>query len=312
MSSDMNLRRQRPRDSLELLLDTMCNTFGGIILLAILVVLLTHHERHASGGFNSESSEMLERRLSIAETNLQASVQLLTALEQKASSPEREVLVSLLSRRSSLQEQLSELEGRTRQAAAAVDANNSQDPAQLFHALNQQHREAQARKTQQQNTLAAVRENNARLRQRLADLKNQAAVVINNTVRHVRLPKEYTTGKRAFYVILQYGRVYPCRTHDLSPNTDSIRWEFNVGRSAAYPIRDKGYLPGDRSSLQAIFTRLPRDLYLVFCVFEDSFGEYNQVKETASSSGLAFGWEPMRNQQAPVTFGPLGHTPKPQ
>jgi hypothetical protein len=33
----MNLRQRKPQDSLDMLLDTMCNTFGGIILLAVLV-----------------------------------------------------------------------------------------------------------------------------------------------------------------------------------------------------------------------------------------------------------------------------------
>ena len=40
----MNLRRKTPPDSLYLLLDTLCNAFGGIILLAVLVVLLTTKE----------------------------------------------------------------------------------------------------------------------------------------------------------------------------------------------------------------------------------------------------------------------------
>jgi hypothetical protein len=27
---------------------------------------------------------------------------------------------------------------------------------------------------------------------------------------------------------------------------------------------------------------------------------------------LAYGWDPFRNQDGPVSFGPVGHTPKPQ
>jgi hypothetical protein len=44
----MNLRRKKPADSLYMLLDTMCNAFGGIILLAVLVVLLTSNEKSQS------------------------------------------------------------------------------------------------------------------------------------------------------------------------------------------------------------------------------------------------------------------------
>ena len=36
----MSRRRSRKQDSLELLLDTICNTFGGVLFIAILVVML--------------------------------------------------------------------------------------------------------------------------------------------------------------------------------------------------------------------------------------------------------------------------------
>src|SRR5215212_9991705 len=37
----MSRRRRHQPDSLELLLDTMCNTFGGIIMIALLIALLS-------------------------------------------------------------------------------------------------------------------------------------------------------------------------------------------------------------------------------------------------------------------------------
>ena len=80
----MNLRRQRPNDSLDMLLDTMCNTFGGIILLAVLVTLLTSRERHGSAATASDTQEMLQRRLALAEGNLPQAVLLQTTLQAKA------------------------------------------------------------------------------------------------------------------------------------------------------------------------------------------------------------------------------------
>jgi hypothetical protein len=50
----MSFRRQHRGDSLDLLLDTMCNTFGGIILLAVLVTLLVKHE-HSAGHSSIDS-----------------------------------------------------------------------------------------------------------------------------------------------------------------------------------------------------------------------------------------------------------------
>lgn len=79
----MNLRRQRPSDSLDMLLDTMCNTFGGIILLAVLVTLLTSRERHGSAATASDTQEMLQRRLAMAQANLQQALQLQKSLQTK-------------------------------------------------------------------------------------------------------------------------------------------------------------------------------------------------------------------------------------
>ena len=59
------MRRRRPAenpaDSLELLLDTICNTFGGVLFIALLVALLTHvpaadRPQPAEGTLNRGSS----------------------------------------------------------------------------------------------------------------------------------------------------------------------------------------------------------------------------------------------------------------
>src|SRR5436305_15069745 len=73
-SADMNLRHRKPHDSLYMLLDTMCDAFGGIILLAVLVVLLTSQEKIQRATTNTDSTQMLQRRLAIAQTNLQQSL----------------------------------------------------------------------------------------------------------------------------------------------------------------------------------------------------------------------------------------------
>jgi hypothetical protein len=51
-------------DSLELLLDTLCNVFGGIVLIACLLAILPRQEMSSPlMPSESASAEMLERRL---------------------------------------------------------------------------------------------------------------------------------------------------------------------------------------------------------------------------------------------------------
>lgn len=66
----MKRRALIPADSLDLLLDTMCNTFGGIILIALLVALLSR-----TGGPSAEapaSQALHEQRIALAEGELEA------------------------------------------------------------------------------------------------------------------------------------------------------------------------------------------------------------------------------------------------
>ena len=98
----MNLRRKQPADSLYLLLDTLCNAFGGIILLAVLVVLLTSKEKiHSSA--SADSQEMLQRRLELAQINLQKAEQLAARLQSQAGNPSMKAQMDLLGLRKEIQ-----------------------------------------------------------------------------------------------------------------------------------------------------------------------------------------------------------------
>lgn len=91
-------RKPAPTDSLELLLDTICNTFGGILFIAILVVLLLQ----MTPGSSQESDQtpvtgipvataesqiqeisMLEREIERQQENLKASSELVESMVTK-------------------------------------------------------------------------------------------------------------------------------------------------------------------------------------------------------------------------------------
>ena len=296
-----------------MLLDTMCNAFGGIILLAVLVTLLTSKERESQGGSSKESNEMLQRRLAIAQANLNHSLDLSASLNVKMQDDHWRKQVDLLAMRKQLQEALQQTRDTVSRNTKDLDSANAADPTERLNFLNAQLTAADAKNLELRNSLSAAQENSKRLKQRLGSLQNQVTRIVSESQRPLRLPKEHETGKRPFYVILQYGRVYPCRNSDLSRNEASITWSSRGESEMARPIPDQGFLPSDGPKLRALFESLPKDLvYIAFCVFEDSFAEFNRAKEIAIASGLAYGWDPFRNQDGPVMFGPVGHRPKPQ
>jgi hypothetical protein len=75
-----------------------------------------------------------------------------------------------------------------------------------------------------------------------------------------------------------------------------------------------GINPSQRAAaLSSYFNNQSSDsVYVVFCVFEDSFPAFIRAKQSVVDSGISDGWEPFRNIDGPVSFGQHGHTPKPQ
>ena len=295
-----------------MLLDTMCNAFGGIILLAVLVTLLTSKERDTATGA-SDTQEMLQRRLALAKATLQQSLHLRASLQAKADDGRWKTQVSLLDTRRKIQDEIKAIRELAAQSAKELDASASSDPTERMKSLNAQLAVAQARKLETQNSVAASKDNAKRLNARLVGLEKQATDLVNESQRQVRLPKEHETGKSVIYIIARYGRIYPCRNSDLSRNETDIDWTSALSSETARPKQGRGIDPANAATLRTYFRNLSgNSAYVAFCVFEDSFPAFVRAKQLATESGLAYGWEPFQFSDGPVSFGPVGHTPKPQ
>ena len=238
----MNLRRKTPPDSLYLLLDTLCNAFGGIILLAVLVVLLTSKEKSQSTS-SSDSQEMLQRRLALAETNLQQSLQLAASLQSKAGDERWKQQLTLVATRKELQEAIQQARETVARNNKELDSASAADPAERLRFLNAELATAQAHELEVKNSLAAAEENIKRLKQRLIDMEAQVAAKLDELQKLLRLPKEHETGKRVVWLIARYGRIYPCRNADLSRNETDINWTTGLENEIAEPIPGRGIDP---------------------------------------------------------------------
>lgn len=80
-------RRPAPQnDSLEMLLDTMCNTFGGIILIALLITLLARETKvsEAETRAITENATAQRRQIQQAENELAHALELQRSLDRRA------------------------------------------------------------------------------------------------------------------------------------------------------------------------------------------------------------------------------------
>ena len=309
----MNLRRQHSGDSLDMLLDTMCNTFGGIILLAVLVTLLTSREEKEKPATTSGTQEMIHRRLVTAQFNLQQSIELQKQLEIKAKDERWKAKVSLISTRRNIQDEINTIRKLSQDGIIELDASKSIDPAERMKSLNNQLSEVQRKHIESQNNLVTSQDNLKRLKIRLTSLEEQVFDTVKKSQRQLRLPKEHETGKRVTYIIIRFGRLYPCRDIDYSRNEVDLEWTSKNDGELAEPIAGKGIDPNNEiARFKAYLNNLSENsVYIAFCVYADSFPAFIQAKQLTLESGLSFGWEPFRLSQ-PVIFSSVGHTPKPQ
>ncbi|HTB84966.1 MAG TPA: hypothetical protein VK742_15025 [Candidatus Sulfotelmatobacter sp.] len=309
----MNLRRKQPADSLYLLLDTLCNAFGGIILLAVLVVLLTSKEK-TPASTPADSQERLQRRLELAQSNLQKAQQLAAKLQSQAANPGTRTQMDLLRSRKEIQDAIQQIREANEQNSKDLDSASAVDPAERLKFLNAQLAAARIKKLDTTNSLTVATENRQQLNVMMTDLEKQVTNKIGELQRPLRLPKEHETGKRVIYIIARYDKIYLCRNYDLSRNENDIKWTSTLTDEIAEPIEDKGIDPANNAAGLANFFKTLSDgtIYIAFCVYEDSFPAFIQAKQAASEAGLAYGWEPWLIGDGPVVFTAFGHTPKPQ
>jgi hypothetical protein len=125
----------------------------------------------------------------------------------------------------------------------------------------------------------------------------------------MKLPEIGQTMRQPWNVIVRYGQLYPL--HLLAPGTPSGRVNNSSGlawrRGAIEPRPGQGQAPqgGVENMALAFQHGANTNFYFAFWVYEDSFAEFNQAKETAARLGFEYGWEPVA-QDTPLQLNDRG------
>ncbi|KAB2659960.1 MAG: hypothetical protein DVB32_06875 [Verrucomicrobia bacterium] len=257
---------------------------------------------------------MLQRRLNLAQANLQKALQLQTTLQTKVNDPRWKSQLPLLATRQQLQDEVKVLRDLASRKAKDLDVTANDDPSARMKQLVSELTMAQARKVEAQNSVDAAKENVKRLTVRLADLGKQTTARVNESQRQLRLPKEHKTDKRPTYVIAKYGKIYICRDSDSSPNEADIKWiSRSGGDTEAQPKQEKGIDPmANPAALTRYFESQSENfVYISFLVYGDSFPAFLHAKRIAINRGLSYGWEPFEEPQD-VIFVKNGKITAPQ
>ncbi len=308
------MRRRRLRDggtNLDLMLDAICNVFGGIILVTILVVLQT---QTTAGNFAEPSTEELAmslegRRLRSQMARLQEEIEDLKRQERAVDNALRSVgsanALKIIGAKTEFKQAISDATGRIKTLQTRFEkATNADKPVAVDLARTQER-------------LKLKKEEGERLTQQLASLASKPR-------KSVRLPhrRGLAQGTGRYYVIRK-DRVYGCDSGSLR------RWKgtpyrledctvtpMPSGKAARIrPVDGTGVIVSEQArGLDDFFGTLrtydPRSHYIVFFVYLDneSYSSFQILKAAVLKKGYSYAVCPKFDLMPDIVVTPtLGH-----
>lgn len=284
--------RRRPRtvdlSSLEMLLDTMCNTFGCIIFIAILLAVLVRQVGDAAVRATQAAAPSPEssRRQALQVEELRAALE---ALEETAASLETLHQIDTV-RLPDLSEPVREAQTRAGHAQAAAEETRRQ--------LG----EARAR-------VQALRDEARRLEAATRQLREQAAQTAPAAVREFRVPQLHPAHPESVCnCVLRGGRFYAVRVPGQGFAEDDVEVSRTVDGSYAVSLRPGAGQPigatpeAAAGRLREALALDPLGTLIEFIVYPDSFGEFIRVKQWFVERGFSYNWRP-HPPDAPLRYG---------
>jgi hypothetical protein len=311
----MRRRILAPKDSLDLLLDTMCNAFGGIVLIAILVALLI--QTPGSGNIPvvpawRETAEAARNARELVDLEAEIAI-----LEEKREA-NRE-LIDLVRRRN-------ELEAAAAERRASGNLSNAQLHKRLGDLLGEKS-EALDQLGRASASLATVKAELLEKKAELVRIEGGLEDFIASRVAETRPPELRDSSGSQFNFILRYGEIYPLlhikidgagEFENVSENDDSISWQGSV----TSPIKGSGMVLGrDQAELMGILEAIRRrneakadfpseKFYIALFVYGDSFHLIDPFRALIDDvGGIRSGWEPWADDE-PLGFSSEGRKSK--
>lgn len=284
------MRRQNSGDisSFDLLLDTMCNTFGGIVFIALLLSILVGSTsrntakpaQHEGPSLSEIEAFAEENRLLLECSQLQIAIQ---ALEP--------VNVPDTIRASTTAQSLSELQ--------EANVNMTEKIAQLTHQQQLLEREISELGESAKNLSVSARDIQEQILRLNEELRQQRA---RSTLK-VRLPRVRSRpGMQACFFAIAGGRFYSVSDvgqaytySDRGYDLQDVAVESGEGQDIAEVLKGAGQSihPGAENigKLALALKNCDKNNEIIsFSVRRDSFAEFNYVKQLFVSHGFSYNW----------------------
>jgi len=290
-------------ESLQLMVDPMCNFFAGLVFLSVLAAVLSKnqsgspwHEGEAGRTFANE--ELLDKRLA----ELREETRNLQNQNRTASKNTTETasLPSLKAVEKALADAVGDTEGGG--SGSVSEAN-----ARLEGGLMRERDRLRSRFDVLGNELVALGKETTRLEGRLGILKKRTPSSGAGGEVKVRLPISNKASQSPLYIIVSGGQCYPLQLPSgredetyvervRTPEEDQVRPRPNRGLAA--------------NEMEKFFRQIDRNQqYPVLVVYADSFGEYQKLRSMLEGMQQPYGWEP-KAVGSPIRLTAQGFKPE--
>jgi hypothetical protein len=285
-------REEEDGGSLDMLLDTLCNTFGGIILIALLLALSVNkksvelHDKLVKTDDNQ--SELIREREQLKNSlfDLQdEQVEILQDLEDEADRMREEI-----------EDNKDDIDDLSSDASAA-ETLAKREEEKLENLKDLELKEEEER--------LSLEEEVSRL-ETILDHQELSQELKKKPYRKVSLPQLKDTRKKPFSVIVAHGKMYPMARFGIGklvPNEDGVtlnktpdqRIQIEVDPNKGIDPMNDQLLDDFLSSVRTPPASIRFSFGLRFIVYSDSesFGIFNKIRDEAILRDLDCNWDPI-------------------
>jgi hypothetical protein len=284
----MSRRHASKQDSLELLLDTICNTFGGVLFIAILVVLLLQQTGTETTSEAPVTVPVSPEEMQTLATRMEATADALVRFRQNRDSQESivqtfapDAIRQLLSARAL---------ARSRQESLQMDVDQLLATTTILA--------ARVENLTSENDVVRKRLDESQIRLKTAQSKLEDGRKAR--VQEARLPVIRTAvNKQEIGLVLRYGRLYIWHKYGqghqrLGLNTDDFVVISENGEGlVTRPKPTAGVLLDESAESQTAVRRVlgrfdPRTCYFAIIARPDSYGVFHHLRDQALELGFEY------------------------
>ncbi len=297
----MTRKQVQTEGSLDLLLDTICNTFGGVVFIALLVVLLLRMSPIKKLSASVQSSSAIRAALQWQEA-LQSNHELLADLQSQITEAAPRWDDSVMTELKELQEmEKKELQIKQELGDSLLTLVETEDKISNIKASLEVLENKRIRAEKIRGETAAVVSNLKKVLQTLSDQNKQieSAILPPSTLdRPVELPIEQNDNNDQISLFVKFGRLYLPFDSTENINTSDFLIERGWFYNVATPKLFEGIpINGNGDPTPEIARRLrrfpPRNYFVHIVICRDSFDYFQGLKAQLSQLGYRYYLTPL-------------------